>query len=58
VAVSTGCIHSLIQSPAITNTRPDRKGVTNIPENLIRFSVGTEDIDELWLDLKQALEKI
>lgn len=58
VAVSTGCIESLIQIPFITNSRPDRLGGADLPENLIRFSVGTEDIDLLWQDIDQALEKI
>ena len=26
-----------------------------VPENLLRLSVGLEDVDELWIDLKQAL---
>ena len=25
------------------------------PENLLRLSVGLEDVDELWTDLDQAL---
>lgn len=27
-----------------------------VPENLIRLSVGCEDIDDLWLDIKYAIE--
>ena len=26
-----------------------------VPENLIRLSVGLEDVDALWADLEQAL---
>ena len=26
-----------------------------VPENLLRLSVGLEDVDELWADLEQAL---
>jgi len=29
-----------------------------VPENLIRLSVGIEDVEDLWLDLKQALEQL
>jgi cystathionine gamma-synthase len=29
-----------------------------VPENLIRLSVGIEDIEDLWLDLDQALNSI
>jgi cystathionine gamma-synthase len=28
-----------------------------VPENLIRLSVGLEDVDELWADLEQALAR-
>jgi len=27
-----------------------------VPENLIRFSVGLENVDDLWDDIQQALE--
>lgn len=30
---------------------------TSIPENLIRFSVGIENVDDLWADIEQALKK-
>jgi cystathionine gamma-synthase len=26
-----------------------------IPENLVRFSVGIENVDDLWSDIKSAL---
>jgi cystathionine gamma-synthase len=26
-----------------------------VPENLVRLSVGLEDVEELWVDLEQAL---
>jgi cystathionine gamma-synthase len=26
-----------------------------VPDNLIRFSVGIEDVDDLWADIQQAL---
>jgi len=26
-----------------------------VPENLIRFSVGIENVDDLWADIQQAL---
>lgn len=31
---------------------------TAVPENLLRLAVGIEDIDDLWLDLEQALAQI
>ena len=30
----------------------------DVPENLIRISVGIEDVEDLWTDLKQALELV
>ena len=30
----------------------------SIPENLIRFSVGIEDVDDLWADIEQALKQV
>jgi cystathionine gamma-synthase len=29
-----------------------------VPENLLRLSVGLEDVDELWADLEQALSNV
>ena len=29
-----------------------------IKENLVRHSIGIEDLDDLWADIEQALEKI
>ncbi|MFZ9840429.1 MAG: trans-sulfuration enzyme family protein [Candidatus Nanopelagicales bacterium] len=31
---------------------------TGVPENLIRLSVGIEDVEDLWADLEQALNQI
>lgn len=31
---------------------------TTIPEGLVRLSVGIEDVDDLWDDLRQALDRI
>ncbi|KRA29605.1 MULTISPECIES: trans-sulfuration enzyme family protein [unclassified Nocardioides] len=31
---------------------------TTIPEGLVRLSVGIEDVDDLWEDLRQALDRI
>ncbi len=29
-----------------------------VPENLLRLSVGLEDVEELWADLEQALSAL
>ncbi len=31
---------------------------TSVPENLIRLSVGIEDVEDLWRDLSQALDRV
>ena len=36
----------------------DQRKVLNITDNLIRLSVGLEDIEDLISDLQQALEKV
>ena len=47
-ATSLGGTESLIESRS--RWEGDR-----VPENLLRLSVGLEDVDELWADLEQAL---
>ena len=48
-ATSLGGVESLIE------TRARYEG-DRVPENLVRLSVGLEDVDDLWEDLAQALE--
>ena len=31
-------------------------GRLRVPDNLVRLSVGLENVDELWADLEQALQ--
>lgn len=57
-AVSLGSVDSLIEHPAALTHRVvdeqarDEHGVT---ANLLRVSVGMEDVEDLWADLAQAL---
>jgi cystathionine gamma-synthase len=52
-ATSLGGVESLIERRRRwVEERPD------IPETLIRVSVGIEDVDDLWADLEQALDSI
>jgi cystathionine gamma-synthase len=30
----------------------------SVPENLVRLSVGIENVEDLWADLKQALDSL
>jgi cystathionine gamma-synthase len=36
----------------------EQRAAMGIPESLIRYSVGIEDVDDLIADLEQALEAI
>src|SRR5262249_4385859 len=60
LAVSLGGVESLIEQPAIMSfyelTSEERLQI-GIKDNLIRYSVGIEDADDLIADLAQALER-
>jgi cystathionine gamma-synthase len=61
IAVSLGGVESLIGSPAIMayyDLEPDDRAAIGINDNLLRFAVGTEDLDDLIADLTQALDQI
>jgi cystathionine gamma-synthase len=47
-ATSLGSVDSVLETRA-------RWEAGRVPENLVRLSVGLEDVDELWADLEQAL---
>lgn len=58
-AVSLGSNDSLIQHPAALTHRvvtEEGRAQGKIADGLIRASVGLEDIDDLWEDLRQALD--
>lgn len=57
--LSLGDVHSLITHPATTTHRAlgaNRREKLGIRENLVRFSVGIEDREDIAADLIQALE--
>jgi methionine-gamma-lyase len=59
LAVSLGGVESLIQHPAsMTHAKvsAEAKQKAGITDDLIRFSIGIEDIDDILEDLNQALE--
>ncbi len=61
LAVSLGAVETLIEHPAsmthaiVPKEERLRAGIT---DNLVRLSVGIEDVDDIIRDLEQALEKI
>lgn len=59
-AVSLGSCDTLIQHPAGLTHRivaPDARDEGGIGPGLLRLSVGLEDVEDLWADLSQALER-
>ncbi|MBD3299556.1 MAG: hypothetical protein GF341_12935, partial [candidate division Zixibacteria bacterium] len=59
--VSLGGVESLMESPALMThagvPRAEREAA-GIYDELVRWSVGVENIDDLLADLDQALEKV
>ncbi len=57
-AANLGAVETIVGPPATTShvecTREEREAM-GIPENLIRYSVGIEDTEDLIADLEQAL---
>jgi len=61
LAVSLGGIESLIEHPSSmthSDMTPEEKAHAGITENMIRMSVGLEDVQDLIDDLDQALATI
>ncbi|MFJ2619639.1 trans-sulfuration enzyme family protein [Glutamicibacter sp. NPDC087344] len=52
-ATSLGGVETLAERRARHASEP-----ATVPENLIRLSVGIEDVEDLWADLSRALEQI
>lgn len=60
-AVSLGSVDSLIQHPAGLTHRvltEETRAKTGISPAMLRLSVGLEHPDDLWADLKQALDSV
>jgi len=61
LAESLGGVESLIECPAVMthfSVPPEVRKELGISDNLIRISVGLEDVEDLVYDLEQAFEKI
>ncbi|NIK13278.1 cystathionine gamma-synthase family protein [Alkalibacillus almallahensis] len=60
-AASLGCVQTIVGPPALTShveCTPEERAAMGIPEGLIRYSAGIEDIDDLIQDLEQAFAKL
>jgi methionine-gamma-lyase len=61
LAVSLGAVETLIQHPAsMTHAIVPREErlKAGITDNLVRLSVGIEDVEDIIQDLEQALDRI
>ena len=61
LAVSLGGVETLIQHPASmthAGVSVEDKQEAGITEDLVRFSVGIENAEDIINDLRQALEKV
>jgi cystathionine gamma-synthase len=61
IAPSLGGVESLIEMPAVQSYwgfGPEKRAAIGIKENLVRFSIGIEDVEDVWEDLVQALEYV
>lgn len=61
MAANLGCVETVVGPPAVTShvecSREERAAM-GIPEGLVRYSTGIEDVDDLIADLAQALEYV
>ena len=61
IAPSLGGVESLIEQPAIISywdQGPAKRAEYGISDNLVRYSCGIEDAEDLWADLKQSLDAL
>jgi methionine-gamma-lyase len=61
LAVSLGGVETLIQHPASmthAGVSEENKLTAGITEDLVRFSVGIEDVEDILEDLRQALDQV
>jgi len=60
-AANLGAVETIAGPPATTShveCTPEERFAMGIPEGLVRYSVGIEDVEDLIGDLAQALEGI
>ena len=59
LAESLGGVESLLEQPATmthASIPPEERRAAGLTDGLIRLSVGTEHVDDLWADLEAAIE--
>ncbi len=61
LAANLGAVETVAGPPATTShveSTPEERAASGIPEALIRYSVGIEDVEDLIGDLRQALDSL
>ena len=61
IAPSLGGVESLIEQPTVVSywdQGPEKRAALGIKDNLIRFSCGIEDVEDIWADMEQAFNRI
>jgi cystathionine gamma-synthase len=61
LAANLGAVETVAGPPATTShveSTPEERAASGIPEALIRYSVGVEDVEDLIADLGQALDSL
>ena len=59
MAANLGCVETVVGPPLTTShveCSSEERSAAGIPEGLVRYSTGIEDVEDLIEDLKQALE--
>ena len=60
LAANLGAVETTLGVPRTTShveSSPEQRQAMGIPEGLVRYSTGIEDVEDLISDLTQALEK-
>jgi len=61
MAANLGCVETVVGPPVVTShveCTAEERASAGIPEGLVRYSTGIEDVEDLIADLKQALSHI
>jgi cystathionine gamma-synthase len=60
-AANLGCVETVVGPPSVTShveCTAEERAAAGIPEGLVRYSTGIEDVADLIADLEQALAQI
>jgi cystathionine gamma-synthase len=60
-AANLGCVETVVGPPSVTShveCSAEERAAAGIPEGLVRYSTGIENVDDLIADLEQALASI